>query len=32
LEDQASQVLLGATLDAIELPTRTNEPESAGTR
>jgi CheY-like chemotaxis protein len=24
LEDQASQVLLGATLDAIELPTRTN--------
>jgi hypothetical protein len=31
-EDRASQALLGATLDAIELPTRIDAPDSAGTR
>jgi CheY-like chemotaxis protein len=31
-EDEASQALLGATLDAIELPTRIDEPKPAGTR
>jgi CheY-like chemotaxis protein len=32
VEHEASQTLLGATLDAIELRSRINEPESAGTR